>query len=388
MRVLIYSPSDSSIIGGKEIYSVLLGISLRQLGCQSTVFLSLGRTFFISSNLDELKNLLEDNFSSLKKSRYPRNSKLNKFLREKEDQKILTKLISENDILHVNSPTPAFNFFPLRIKKLRKYTFRGWMKAKSVTKIPIILVLHGTPNESFPHSLRYIEELNKIERNIVLSNLAKEFLLNQGLRNSINVIPTGVDTQIFHPESNENKKEFFNIIFVARIEKAKGFDELIESFIFCRKKGLKIKLKIIGKHKDSEYRINIEEKIREVQTDIEFIEEISHNKMPEIYRTSDLFVLPSHFEGVPLSVLEAMSTALPVIATKVGGIPEIIQNKKNGILVDKGDVKTLSQTIELLYFDEKYRKKLGANARKTILENYDWSIISKKIIELYNELVN
>lgn len=385
MRVLIYSPSNSLVVGGKEIYSILLGINLHKLGCEVTVFLSLGKTYFISDNLNELKTMLEDNFSLLKNSSHPRNSYFNKFLREWGDSKKISELISKNDILYVNIPSPSFDFFPLKAKIFRKFSFRGWIKAKTESKIKTITILHGTPNESIRGSLEYINEMNKIQKNIVLSNVAKNFLVTQGLKNSIKVISTGVDTNFFYPRPIEEKTNFINILFVGRIEEEKGLDELIESFKICKVSGLKIKLKIVGKYMNSKYKNYISKKIQEFKKDIEIIETVNYNQMPEVYKTSDIFILPSHFEGMPLSILEAMSSGLSVITTKVGGIPELITDGINGLLIEKGDITSLSQAIEKLNKNEEFRKKLGIEARRTVLEKYDWKIISKKILNAYDE---
>jgi glycosyltransferase involved in cell wall biosynthesis len=107
--------------------------------------------------------------------------------------------------------------------------------------------------------------------------------------------------------------------------------------------------------------------------------------------SSDLVVIPFvdnySIADRPLTVLEAMACGKPVIATKIGGIPEIIQNNVNGILVEPNDRDGLEKAICQLLSDEDFGNKIGSNAASHIRENYDLNSVSKKLEAIYGELL-
>jgi glycosyltransferase involved in cell wall biosynthesis len=98
---------------------------------------------------------------------------------------------------------------------------------------------------------------------------------------------------------------------------------------------------------------------------------------------SAVFVLPSHSEGQPISVLEAMACALPVIATRVGGIPETVRDGVDGIIVDPGNVGALSDAIERLVTRPQLRREMGAAARRRVQERYDMPRFREHLGVLY-----
>ena len=101
------------------------------------------------------------------------------------------------------------------------------------------------------------------------------------------------------------------------------------------------------------------------------------------YQLADLFVLPSLTEGFSNSLLEAMSCALPVVATKVSGTDQIISHNNNGYLIPPGDVDSLAKAMNQLIISSHITHKLGREARKTIIEQYSLKSIANRYLELY-----
>ncbi|MBU0756931.1 MAG: glycosyltransferase family 4 protein [Nanoarchaeota archaeon] len=118
-----------------------------------------------------------------------------------------------------------------------------------------------------------------------------------------------------------------------------------------------------------------------------FLGSVDHNMMPYLYSISDCFVLPSLTESFPLTVLEAMASKLPVIASNVGGIPEIIDNRKTGILVEPENIKMLAASIIEILDDKNYAKSLGEAAQIKAAKFFDAELMAKKTKELYYELI-
>lgn len=105
-----------------------------------------------------------------------------------------------------------------------------------------------------------------------------------------------------------------------------------------------------------------------------------------IYRALDVFVLPSLWEGLPLVLLEAMGAGLPVVATRVGGVPEVITQGENGLLVDPGDSRGLAQAILRLYREPALRSSLAAAGRETVARHYSQEAMLNRLEDLYLEL--
>lgn len=107
-----------------------------------------------------------------------------------------------------------------------------------------------------------------------------------------------------------------------------------------------------------------------------------------LIRGLDIFVLPSHFEGLPIALLEAMEAGVPTVATSVGGIPEVIVHGKTGVLVRKGDVAGLSTAITALLQDPEQRRQIGTAARNHIHQMFNVDRTASAYLEQYFRLVN
>lgn len=160
-----------------------------------------------------------------------------------------------------------------------------------------------------------------------------------------------------------------NVLFVGRIEKAKGLDELIEVFTLLRKKRIPVFLKLAGWDT-----IEARSYIKKISSIPEFNEVwqyyglVSGKDLLDLYRGSDIFVLPSHHEGFPRVIWEAMANSLPVIATKVGSIPFFLQDRLNASIVEKKNIKRLFSAILEIIEDSNYRRELIRNGYSLVGE--------------------
>ncbi len=109
--------------------------------------------------------------------------------------------------------------------------------------------------------------------------------------------------------------------------------------------------------------------------------------VPDLLAALDIFVLPSHSEGVSLALLEAMAAGLPVIATAVGGLPEVVTDGENGLLIPPQDPEALAQALARLLADPDLAKKLGESARRHVVANFSLERLGREINEIYGELV-
>ncbi len=110
---------------------------------------------------------------------------------------------------------------------------------------------------------------------------------------------------------------------------------------------------------------------------------VSHEELEQLYDRASIVVLPSHREGLPLCLLEAMAHGRPVVATPVGGIPQVIEDGRTGCLVPVGDAKALREALERLLADPKLRERMGVAARERVEELCSWERVTEQTIAAY-----
>jgi glycosyltransferase involved in cell wall biosynthesis len=179
---------------------------------------------------------------------------------------------------------------------------------------------------------------------------------------------------------NDNK---FVIGYVGRLSKEKGVRYLIEAATLLHKKGIKVTTVIIG---DGPEKQGLEDLSRSSGTQDSVIF-LGFEEQPERWLpTMDAFILPSLTEGTPMALLEAMSYGLPVIASAVGGIPDIVESMRNGILTPAGQAQGIANSVSILMEDAVLRRMLGAEGQRTVRENFnsiDWTkTIEKEYLNL------
>ncbi|MCD6576188.1 MAG: glycosyltransferase family 4 protein [Nanoarchaeota archaeon] len=219
-----------------------------------------------------------------------------------------------------------------------------------------------------------VHYLNKSDNIIAVSNYSKEILLRSGVSKSkIKVIYNGVNTTKVSNHKYAQRK----ILFFGRLSKEKGIFTLLDAarvltgftFYIVGKGPLYNRIKEYIKHK----------KIKNVK----LLGYLPYSKLKKEILSAEMVVFPSLHEAFPIAILETMSYGKPVIATNVGGIPEMIKDGKNGILIKPNSVRSLTRAITKLHNDKKLRIKLSRNATNTVKKIFAWDTIIKKILNVY-----
>jgi glycosyltransferase involved in cell wall biosynthesis len=224
---------------------------------------------------------------------------------------------------------------------------------------------------------------------IAVSNSVRKHILSLGASpKKVIVIPNGVDLEEFGLQSDVHKGNESNIIFVGRLIPNKGLEYLVKAAeILVDEKVKRIKFKIVG---DGPCRQQLEELVAKhgLSTHFEFLGHVP--RVSDVLREGGIFVRPSLTEGMPLTVLEAMASGLPVIATNVGGTSEIIIHNETGILIEPGNVKQLAEAIKYLIESPNEALRLGQNARAFIehyyKEKFSWDKAASRILAVYEML--
>lgn len=192
---------------------------------------------------------------------------------------------------------------------------------------------------------------------------------------------------VFVPEFlNPNHLKIYDILFVGRLIQAKGVDILIKAVkILKNKYSTNLKIAIVGDGPLKENLNNLAVELG-VNGEVEFLG--VRKDIEELMVSSKIFVLPSRWEGLPMVILEAMSRGMSIIATGVGGIPEVIENGKEGILISPEDSEALAQAINDLFENKELREKLSQAAYKKVRENYSIEAYSADMLDFYGSLIN
>jgi glycosyltransferase involved in cell wall biosynthesis len=197
------------------------------------------------------------------------------------------------------------------------------------------------------------------------------------LEENIVVIYNGIDTDTFVKNMDLSFKlpnELINckiITSIASFSKAKGNELLINAFLHIHERLPTLRLVLIGAHGDQLEKINNLIIERNMTEKVFLFVNLPHNKIHTFLSATDIFILPSHSEAFGIVILEAAHHKLPVIATNVGGIPEIIQHNKTGILIDKGNTEQLVNAIKFMFSNPDLGRSMGKSLHNN-LHFFSW----------------
>ncbi|MGQ9851832.1 MAG: glycosyltransferase [Candidatus Oleimicrobiaceae bacterium] len=253
--------------------------------------------------------------------------------------------------------------------------------AAAVAGIPYSLTLHGhdiffNPNPRLPAFL-----IRHSRFALTVSEFNRGFLLESdpGAAKKLRVHHCGVDMALFRPREGQ-APERFRMLTVARLQPRKGIADLVEA---CRllQGELDFACVIIG---DGPQRGELEAKVAHygLAERFHFRGACSQEEVVDELGRASVFVLPSYSEGLPVSVMEAMAMQVPVVATRVNGVPELVR-EGTGILVDPGDVRALAQALRrIATLPPRERRAMGQKARALVEKEFNIRVQSRLLAEL------
>lgn len=222
-------------------------------------------------------------------------------------------------------------------------------------------------------------------------------------KNNIEIVPPGVDLDRFRPEPIHIAKQKigmspdrFNILFVGRIEPLKGIDTIIKAASLLRTRhpaeAETIRFTLVGGDPWGANRSAEMERLQTLQqaenvTDIvDFVGAKNQTELPTYYAAADVVVMPSHYESFGMVALEAMAMGTPVIASQVGGLAHLVQDRVTGFHIPPRSADALAQRIDDLRLNPSLRQRLGQQARAHAL-TYGWPQITGRLITIFDQLL-
>ena len=302
---------------------------------------------------------------------------------------ILPETIKLSYFKHYSSIRNALRSFKpdiLHAHHASSYGFLGALQSFH----PFIVSVWGYDVLLFPHK----SPLHKFVIRYTLHRADKITATSKALAKSVadlvgrapEIIPFGVDKN-FSKVDRDYDKQSFVIGIIKDLRPVYGIDVLIKAFAGLVNKGHSVKLLIVGEGKLKGKFVNLCQQLN-VQNYVTFKSRVPHSEVIDLLKNIDIFVLPSYSEGFGVAAVEAMATGLPVVASSVGGLPEVIDDGKTGILVKPGDVEALKQAIEYYILSKDVRITHGQRGREKVKTFYNWQKNAEAMNRLYREILS
>ncbi len=197
------------------------------------------------------------------------------------------------------------------------------------------------------------------------------------------VTPFGVDMNLFSPgPSGTGGRDVVRIGIVKKLERKYGIDILIRAFGILAEQNDRIELHIVGNGSEKERLLDLRRTSRHPDR-ITFHRAIPNDEVPVFLRSLDVFVVPSRSEGFGVAAVEASSVGLPVVVSDVGGLPEVVEHEKTGLVVKSEDPGALAEAIGRLARRPNERIEFGAAGRRKVKSEYDWDANVATMLRLY-----
>jgi L-malate glycosyltransferase len=260
--------------------------------------------------------------------------------------------------------------------------------AAKIAGVPVVVCTrHSALTDGRPQKAHVLERIAKhlTDHFIAVSEnvrqLAAELGRIAGERSC--VIHNGIDTSRFTPATSATKGPP-TLICVARLDPVKSHGLLLRSVASLRSNGIELGLKIVG---DGPTRQNIEEQIAELHLQ-DCVETLgARSDVAELLAAADIFVLPSKSEGLPMTIIEAMACGLPVVASDVGGVSELVRPNLSGFLVQAENENAMTEALEKIVTDRDLRQRMGTAGRDIATAQFDIRVIARLHAELFRDLM-
>ncbi|WP_026517039.1 glycosyltransferase family 4 protein [Butyrivibrio sp. MC2021] len=281
------------------------------------------------------------------------------------------------DVVHVN--------FSSDMSFLRKSYF---IRAAHKKGKPVVLHQHGGDFTTF-----YGKELDDKGRKkaadtlkmgdimLVLTQTWKDYFSGIISSDKIRVFPNGIKTEGIADVGTADK-DYNKILFLGRVCRDKGMDELLLAMKNIHEKNKDVKLYIGGIFEDPAY----EARIREMQDYVTYLGWVTGDEKGRILKECGILTLPSYFEGFGMVLIEAMLRKSAVVASNVGGIPDIIEDGKDGLLVPAKDAAALEQALLKAVTEKDLSAELGENGRAKVLQKYSVEKNVEELVSIYEKM--
>lgn len=220
--------------------------------------------------------------------------------------------------------------------------------------------------------------LNKADAFLVVASYLADIFENIVAREKITVLPNAIEV----PVSYEKKIPGQKVLFLGRLCKEKGIGELLEAVTELKEEYKELELYLGGVWEDRD----LKEIADKNSTFVYQLGWIGKQEKEKYLNLCNIFALPTYFEGLPMSLLEAMAHGCTCIASAVGGIPQVVEDGKDGILIQPKDKEALKTALRKVMANAKLQEKMGNAAAKKVANEFELNKNIEKLLEIYGNL--
>lgn len=396
VRVLFVNRVLGMFRGGGETYTINLAKHLHKLGCEVKLITAkpyFGKvrypieefhTEYVSTPyLRDLAQWLSSGVRHIKKIPFPSS---HVFL-EKCYHHLVWRFHNLDD------ETSQNNIFKYLDKRKKDYDIVQIFSHASlagriaeVHKMPVVLRFPGPP--SITSKMK--ENILKCDA-VVANGDAFLHIKNKITKNVIN-IPPGIDTKKFRPvNSNVREKHGIStddklVLFVGRFVPIKNLHFMIKGMSEVIKSDKKVKLIMVGIGPIYNQAIDLVSKLN-IQRNVIFAGRVTHDILPEYYSAADIFLLTSDYDNFPNVVIEAMACGLPVVATKVGGLNQLVEDNITGFGIENNNINDLKEKVLGLLNNKELCKEISERNIEFVIDRYSWEKSARQFLKIYEDIL-
>ncbi len=378
MHICVIASEFPPTVGGVSHYAYKLSRSLVERGNRVTVITRGSWRGMIAERIDGIRVYRVPYLHV-----YPLHVKIHQFFQNL----VLKSLEPSLDIIHMHHPlTPPFKTTLPVITTVHSSLGFGMLESQnfySAVRLPSLFlrIIRWYLAQVERMAIRNSDKITVVST-FVADELKSHYRRELATR-SVEVIGNGVDVKLFKPGI---KSKGINILYTGRLAWNKGLIDLVNAAKIVLEKRADVSFILTGEGP-------IGNELRKmvlnmgIEAKFSFRRYLSLSQLIDAYQSATVFVFPTYYEGLPTSVLEAMACGAPVITTPVGGIPELVHDRQNGVLVPAHDPDAIATAILNLLNDNRLRLRMGETARETIVQSYDWEKLIDKVVDLYGRTV-
>jgi glycosyltransferase involved in cell wall biosynthesis len=257
--------------------------------------------------------------------------------------------------------------------------------------VPVVFHLHGSEMRPFVNSQPpFLQNLigwilKKQSAVVVLSGSWRDYVKTISPNARVEVLPNYIDPPVLINDRRLDAGANIQILFLGLVGNRKGIFDLLPAFKEARTNLPNLQLTIGGNGEVERAKMLANE--LGLSENVNFVGWVSGDDKRRLLEQAQVYVLPSYNEGLPVSIIEAMGYSLPVISTRVGGIPELIRDGTDGILINAGDQVALSEALTKLASNGTLRSRMGESARFRIEHCFSKEVVLPKLEELYHSML-
>ena len=320
------------------------------------------------------------------------------------------RISRQGQLTIIRVPTGSSRTYLKEVLKVTNGKTFDWIQVDNRPHYAAVIKRHfpKTPVSLFLHSLTFVKppyasirrcskQLNKVDWIVANSSSLEQELtrLYPKQRNQLYKIYLGTDVARFSPKSEKTRRRLrrkyrvssngFQILYVGRLIQRKGIPRLIRAVHKARKSIPGLKLLIAGGEQGRGFKAKLKRKANMLGVPTKFLGNIPHRKIHEVYGLANCFVCPSQkHEAFGLVNVEAMASGLPVIASNIGGIKEVIQHEINGILIKEfRDPRAFARSIVAVAERKEWAEGLAKQARQDVIKQFSWQATAQSLADFY-----